>query len=142
MPHVSVVTGCFNEEANVGDLYELVKAAIESVSGAYTWEIIFIDNASVDGTVARLRELAAKDERVKVIVNARNFGHIRSPYYALLQSEGDVTIAMASDLQDPPSLIPELIKKWEEGYKIVAAVKTASKESWLMYQLRSFYYRL
>lgn len=141
MPHVSVVTGCYNEEANVADLYDQVKAAIESLPG-YTFELIFIDNASKDDTVARLRELTKRDARVRAIVNARNFGHIRSPYYALLQSQGDVTIAMASDLQDPPSLIPEFIKKWEEGYKIVAAVKTSSHESKVMYLFRSLYYRL
>jgi glycosyltransferase involved in cell wall biosynthesis len=91
--------------------------------------------------VARLRELAARDERVRVIVNARNFGHIRSPYYALLQGEGDLTVFMASDLQDPPALIPALVKKWEEGFKIVAAIKTGAAESRLMYLLRSAYYR-
>jgi glycosyltransferase involved in cell wall biosynthesis len=141
MPHISVVAGCFNEEANVGDLYDQVKAAIDTLPG-YTFELLLIDNASTDATVERIRELVEKDDRVRAIVNARNFGHIRSPYYALLQSEGDVTIAMASDLQDPPSLIPEFVKKWEEGYKIVAAIKTDAAESGLMYFLRSLYYRL
>ncbi len=141
MPHISVVSGCYNEEGNVSDLYERVKAAIESLPG-YTFELILIDNASTDATVERLRELAARDERVRVIINARNFGHIRSPYYALLQSEGDVTIAMASDLQDPPELIPQFVKKWEEGYKIVAAVKTDTAESRVMWFFRSLYYRL
>ncbi len=141
MPHISVVAGCYNEEGNVDDLYEQVKAAIETLPG-YTFELILIDNASTDATVERLRALAARDTRVKVIVNARNFGHIRSPYYALLQSEGDLTIAMASDLQDPPELIPEFVKKWEEGYKVVAAIKTDTAESKLMWLLRTFYYRL
>lgn len=145
MPHISVVAGCYNEEGNVEDLYERVKAAVESLPeahGRYTFELLLIDNASTDGTIERLRALAARDERVKVIVNARNFGHIRSPYYALLQSEGDVTIAMASDLQDPPELIPEFVKKWEEGFKIVAAVKTGAAESRLMWIFRTIYYRL
>jgi glycosyltransferase involved in cell wall biosynthesis len=141
MPHISVVTGCFNEEDNVERLYEEVKGEIEKLSG-YTFELLFIDNASVDDTVPRLRKLAARDSRVRVIVNARNFGHIRSPYYALLQSDGDIAIGMASDLQEPPALIPEFIKKWEEGYKIVAGVKTSSAESKLMYLVRSAYYRL
>lgn len=140
MPHISVVTGCYNEEANVGDLYERVKAAIEQIEG-YTFELIFIDNCSADATVARLRELVERDKRVRVIVNARNFGHIRSPYYALLQGEGDLTIAMASDLQDPPELIKEFVKKWEEGFKVVAAIKTGAAESRLMYFLRTAYYR-
>ncbi|HVJ94463.1 MAG TPA: glycosyltransferase family 2 protein [Labilithrix sp.] len=140
MPHISVVTGCFNEAENVERLYEEVKSEIEKLAN-YTFEIIFIDNCSTDDTVRRLRELAKRDSRVRVIVNARNFGHIRSPYYALLQSDGDVTIGMASDLQEPPALIPEFIKKWEEGYKIVAGVKTSSDESFLMYLVRSTYYR-
>jgi polyisoprenyl-phosphate glycosyltransferase len=141
MPHISVVAGCFNEEGNVDELYEQVKAAIETLPG-YTFELLLIDNASTDATVERLRKIAARDERVRVIVNARNFGHIRSPYYALLQSEGDVTIAMASDLQDPPELIPAFVKKWEEGFKIVAAIKTDSTESRVMWLFRSIYYRL
>lgn len=140
MPHISVVTGCFNEEENVEDLYEQVKAVFERLDG-YTFELLFIDNASTDQTVARLRELVARDDRVRVIVNARNFGHIRSPYYALLQGEGDATIAMASDLQDPPALIADFVKKWEEGFKIVAAIKTDAAESRAMYLLRSAYYR-
>lgn len=140
MPHISVVSGCYNEEDNVAELHARVKAAVESLDG-YTFELLLIDNASTDGTVARIRELAAQDDRVRAIVNARNFGHIRSPYYALLQSEGDITIAMASDLQDPPELIPELVKKWEEGFKIVAAIKTGTKESKILWLLRSFYYR-
>ncbi|MDB4945566.1 MAG: hypothetical protein JWP97_5100 [Labilithrix sp.] len=142
MPHISVVTGCFNEEGNVRDLYEQVRDVIEALPGGYTFELLFIDNASTDATVARLRELVEQDPRVRVIVNARNFGHIRSPYYALLQGEGDVTVAMASDLQDPPALITEFVKKWEEGYKIVAAVKTGAAESSVMYFFRSIYYRL
>ena len=141
MPHLSVVSPCYNEEDNVVDLYEQVRAVLEGLQG-YTFEFIFIDNASVDGTVARLKELAARDERVRVIVNARNFGHIRSPYYALLQGTGDAVIQMASDLQDPPTLLVDFVKKWEEGSKVVAAIKTQSEESWLMYMIRSVYYKL
>jgi polyisoprenyl-phosphate glycosyltransferase len=141
MPHISVVAGCYNEEDNVEDLYEQVKTAVATLPG-YTFELLLIDNASTDGTVERLRRIAARDERVRVIVNARNFGHIRSPYYALLQSEGDVTVAMASDLQDPPELIPQFIKKWEEGFKVVAAIKTESAESRVMWLFRTIYYRL
>jgi glycosyltransferase involved in cell wall biosynthesis len=140
MPHISVVTGCFNEEDNVERLYEEIKSEFDKLPG-YTFELVFIDNASVDDTLSRLRQLAARDPRVRVIVNARNFGHIRSPYYAFLQSDGDATIGLASDLQEPPSLIPQFIKKWEEGYKIVAGVKTSSEESFVVYFLRSVYYR-
>jgi glycosyltransferase involved in cell wall biosynthesis len=140
MPHLSIVTPCYNEEANVADLFAQVKAVLEGLAG-YTYEHIFIDNASTDATVARLRELVAQDARVRVIVNARNFGHIRSPYYALLQGTGDAVILMAADLQDPPPVLLEFVKKWEEGFKIVAGVKTSSEESRLMYAIRTLYYR-
>jgi len=141
MPHLSIVTPCYNEEANVGDLYGQVRAVLESLPG-YTYEHIFIDNASTDATVARLRELVAQDSRVRIIVNARNFGHIRSPYYALLQGLGDAVILLAADLQDPPPVIAEFVRKWEEGFKIVAGVKTRSEEARLMYAIRSLYYRM
>ncbi|MBV8515766.1 MAG: glycosyltransferase family 2 protein [Acidobacteria bacterium] len=139
MPFISVVSGCYNEEDNVEELYVQVRDAIRSIPGC-TYEHIFIDNASTDRTLEQLRALAAKDRNVKVIVNTRNFGHIRSPYYALLQAKGDAVIGMASDLQDPPSLIPELVRKWSEGYKVVMAVKPESDEGWLMKRVRRTYY--
>jgi glycosyltransferase involved in cell wall biosynthesis len=139
MPFISVVCGCYNEEDNVEELYLQVRDAIATLPG-YTYEHIFIDNASTDRTLERLRSLAANDRNVKVIVNTRNFGHIRSPYHALLQARGEAVIGMASDLQDPPSLIPTLVRKWEEGYKVAMAVKPASDESWVMFRLRRAYY--
>jgi polyisoprenyl-phosphate glycosyltransferase len=141
MPFVSVVTPCFNEEDNVAELYRQVKEVFAGLP-AYRYEHIFIDNASTDGTVAILRALAAADPQVKVIVNARNFGHIRSPYYALLQAHGDAVISLVADLQDPPALIPEFLKKWEEGYAVVIGQKEKSEESWLFFQLRGIYYRM
>jgi len=106
------------------------------------FEIIFIDNASTDQTVQILRRLAEMDPRVKVIVNTRNFGHIRSPYYGLLQAHGDAVIVIASDLQDPPILIKEFLKKWQEGYKVVVGVKSSSNETRMFYYIRSIYYRI
>ncbi len=129
---ISVMTPCYNEEANVRELYQRIKAVFDALP-AYRYEHIFIDNASKDGTVAVLRELAAADPNVKVIVNVRNFGHIRSPYYALLQARGDGVITMASDLQDPPELIPRFLEHWESGRKVVMGVKESSDESLLMY---------
>ena len=108
----------------------------------YQYEHIFIDNASSDGTSKKLRALAAKDERVKVILNTRNFGHVRSPVYAVLQATGDAVIAMASDLQDPPERIPEFLQKWEEGYPIVIGVKEKTDASALFHFLRTIYYRV
>ena len=138
---ISVVTPCYNEEANVRELYERIKAVFAALP-AYRYEQIFIDNASRDGTVAVLRELAAADSGVKVILNARNFGHIRSPYYALLQAGGDAVVGMASDLQDPPELIPAFLERWEQGAKAVMGVKEESDETLLMYSVREAYYRL
>ena len=140
MPFISLVTPCFNEEGNVVELYQQIRAAMECLPG-YTYELIFIDNASQDGTVPILRKLASQDKRVKVILNMRNFGHIRSPCHAILQARGDAVIALASDLQDPPALIPEYVKKWEEGYPVVIGVKEKSEETPVFYLLRSLYYR-
>ena len=107
----------------------------------YDYEHIFIDNASRDRTVAILRELAKDDKRVKVIVNARNFGHIRSPCHAILQARGDAVISIVADLQDPPAMIADFVHKWEEGYKVVMGIKKGSAESILMFALRRLYYR-
>lgn len=138
---ISIVTGCFNEEENVKELYEQVKAVFIDLP-QYDYEHIFIDNASKDRTVAILKEIAQKDRRVKIIVNTRNFGHIRSPFYALMQAKGDAVIYIVADLQDPPIMIKEFIKKWEEGYKIVIGVKTQSEESPLLFAIRKAYYNL
>jgi glycosyltransferase involved in cell wall biosynthesis len=138
---ISVVSQCYNEEENVRECYEQVKKVFREI-GRYRYEHIFIDNASRDGTVAVLREIAAADPNVKVIVNARNFGHIRSGYHAMLQARGDAVISIVSDLQDPPELIKELVAKWEEGYPIVIMVKQESEESIIFFTLRQIYYEL
>jgi glycosyltransferase involved in cell wall biosynthesis len=138
MKKISIVTPCFNEAENVEELCQRIRKIMESLDLDY--EHILIDNASVDATVKILKSLASHDARIKIIVNTRNFGHIRSPYYGLLQGSGDAVIIMASDLQDPPEMISEFIKKWEEGYKVVVGVKTHSEEFGLFYFLRSLYY--
>ena len=139
MPKISVVTPVYNEEENIRALHAQIREVFSKLPG-YAYEHICIDNASKDRTVEILREMACEDKNLKVIVNTRNFGHIRSPYHAFLQAQGDAVIAMAGDLQDPPALIPEFIKKWEEGYKIVLGVKTSSEESPLMFFVRKRYY--
>jgi glycosyltransferase involved in cell wall biosynthesis len=138
---ISVISGCYNEEDNVRECYEQVKQVFQEI-GRYRYEHIFIDNASRDGTVAILRELAAQDKNVKVILNVRNFGHIRSPHHAMLQARGDAVISVVSDLQDPPELIKEFLRKWEEGFKVVIAVKQDSEESIIFFTLRRLYYEL
>ena len=139
---LSIVSSAYNEEGNMRELYEQVKAQMALLGDKYDYEQIVLDNASTDGTLNELRKIAAQDKNFKVIVNARNFGHIRSPYYGILQCEGDAVIYMASDLQDPPALIPQFISKWEEGYKVVLAQKKQSKESWLFFAVRRLYYWL
>jgi glycosyltransferase involved in cell wall biosynthesis len=138
---ISVMSACYNEEGNVRECYEQVKRVFGEI-GRYRYEHIFIDNASRDGTAAILRQLAAEDKNVKVIFNARNFGHVRSPYHALLQARGDAVISLVSDLQDPPDLIKEFVAKWEEGYQMVIAVKEESEESFLLFNIRRAYYEL
>lgn len=137
---ISVVTPCYNEEGNVMDIYNQVKDVFAKL-GNYRYEHIFIDNYSKDRTVEILKGLAQNDKNVKIIVNARNFGYIRSPYYALLQAQGDAVILLVADLQEPPQLINEFIAKWEQGYKIAIGVKNQSEESFLMFQIRKMYYR-
>ena len=136
---LSIVTPCFNEEENVDELYRRINAAIADLK-IYRFEFIFIDNASKDGTVAKLKQLARDDPRVKIIVNTRNFGHICSPYYGIMQSSGLATIYLASDLQDPPELIPEFVRHWEAGYKLVMATKPVSQGHALTHALRRAYY--
>lgn len=138
---ISVVTGCYNEEENVRELYCQVKEVFDQMDD-YTYEHIFIDNASRDKTVSILKEISLTDPNVKVIVNTRNFGHIRSPYHALMQAKGAAVIAMAADLQDPPAMIVDFLRKWESGYKIVIGVKAKSEESALFFAIRSIYYRI
>src|SRR3954463_5592479 len=140
MKLISVVTGSFNEEENVTELYERVCRTFAERLPAYAFELIFIDNASTDATVEVLKRLAGQDRRVKVIVNNRNFGHIRSGYHAFLQAGGDAIIVMASDLEDPPEMLPQFIRQWEQGYKIVLAQKSGSDEFAPVYLLRRLYY--
>ena len=140
MAFLSVVTGCYNEEASALELYERTCKTFASDLPEHSFELIVIDNASTDRTVEVLKGIAARDKRVKVIVNNRNFGHVRSGYHAFLQARGDAVIAMASDLQDPPELIPQFVRKWEEGYKIVLGQKANSEESPLFFLIRETYY--
>ena len=138
---VTVVCGCFNEVDNIDEWHKRVVALFDGLP-EYELDMIIIDNASSDGTVERLRDIAARDHRVKVILNARNFGHVRSPYHAFLQATGDAVIAMASDLQDPPEIIPDLLRQWEAGHSIVVGVKEQSEEASFFFFLRRAYYKI
>src|ERR1035438_9431222 len=110
--------------------------------GRYRYEHIFIDNCSTDGTVQVIKRIAASDTNVKLIVNSRNFGHIRSPLHALYQASGDAVVGIMANLKDPPELIPDLIAQWENGFPMVLAIKRASQENPVMFWVRKRYYRL
>ena len=138
---ISIVTPCYNEAENVFELYTQIKSEFNNLP-KYSYEHIFIDNDSKDNTVNILKEIASKDKNVKLIINARNFGHIRSPYYALLQAKGDAAIMMVADFQDPPALIKEFLTKWEEGNKIVLGIKNNSKENKIMFFIRKVFYKI
>jgi glycosyltransferase involved in cell wall biosynthesis len=138
---ITIVSPCFNEELNVRELHRRLQAVAAQLP-EYEFAWLFVDNASRDNTVGVLREMAAEDPAVKVIVNARNFGHLRSPMHGFLQAPGDAVGFVASDLQDPPELFVEMVREWEKGIPIVAAVKNSSDESGVMYAIRTAYYRL
>jgi glycosyltransferase involved in cell wall biosynthesis len=140
MTLVSIVTPCFNEEDNLEELHERIRLVMSGLK-KYKYEHLVIDNASTDRSAEVLRGLAKMDKHLRVIINTRNFGHIRSPYHAILQARGDIVIALASDLQDPPERIPEFVARWEDGYKVVIGVKNRSEEPGLFYFLRTIYYR-
>ena len=136
---ISIVTPCFNEEGNVDAVYEAVKTVFAGLPD-YTYEHLFIDNCSKDRTPELLRAIAAKDRNVKVIFNTRNFGHIRSPFYGLLQATGDAVILLVADLQDPPTMIADFLREWRKGFKVALGVKTSSEEASLMFFIRKTYY--
>ena len=131
MTVLSIITPCYNEEAGIARCSEAVRAVMAAELPQYDYEHIFIDNCSQDRTVAILREIAASDRRVKIIVNSRNFGPARSPFHAMLQSSGDAAIPIVADLQTPPDLIPSMVKLWREGAKVVIAVKRSSDDRML-----------
>ena len=132
---------CYNEEENIEAITSAVRDQMEQLP-QYDWEIVVIDNCSKDNTRPLLREICAKDKRIKAIFNVKNFGQFNSPYYGLTQCTGDCAISVCADFQDPVELIPTFLKYWEEGYQIVYGVKSSSRESRLMYGLRSIYYKL
>ena len=141
MKKISVLIPCYNEEANVVPLSAEIVKVFETELASYDYEIVFIDNCSTDGTRPLLRELCGGNRRIKAIFNAKNFGQSNSPYHGMCQTTGDCTIGMCADFQDPPGLIPVLVREWEKGYKIVSCIKKKSRENGIMRLLRTFYYK-
>ena len=138
---VSIMIPCYNEEENIAAITDAVAAQMEQLP-QYDYEVVVIDNCSTDNTRPLLREICAKNKKIKAIFNVKNFGQFNSPYYGLCQTSGDCTISICADFQDPVELIPEFLKYWEEGYQIVCGVKKSSKERKIMYKLRTIYYKL
>ena len=132
---------CYNEEENARPIYEAVRNELQKSCPNYDYEILFIDNKSTDNTRQIIRQICAEDKKVRAIFNSKNFGQFNSPYYGILQTSGDCTITICADFQDPVELIPVFVSEWEKGYKIVCGIKTSSKESKIMYFLRSCYYK-
>ena len=142
MKTISIVVPTYNEELNIQNVYERVCELFETKLQNYQMELLFIDNASHDSTRSLIEELAGKDVRVQAIFNATNFGFSKSSFYGLSQAEGDAAVLMYADMQDPPEVIPKMVEEWEKGYRIVVGIKSKSRESKLMYFIRSIYYKL
>ena len=141
MRAISILIPTYNESENVKALSAAIISEMEKLP-EYGYEIIFIDNDSKDGTREQIRELCAGCKKIKAIFNAKNFGQNNSPYYGLTQTTGDCAILMCADFQDPVEMIPILVHEWENGYKIVSAIKTTSRENKAMRLLRTCYYKL
>lgn len=139
---ISVLIPCFNEEENVVHISKAIISEMEKNLSSYDYEIVFIDNCSTDNTRPLLRELCKTNQKIKAIFNARNFGQFNSPYYGVMQCNGDCVISICCDFQDPVELIPTLVQKWEEGAKIVSAIKTSSDEDKFVRFLRTCYYKV
>ena len=135
---ISIITPTYNEIENIEKLYSEIKNQFLKINCDY--EHIIIDNNSTDGTINKIKVLASKDKNLKLIINSKNYGHIRSPFYGLLQSSGDASILMAADFQDPIELIPKYIDKWKKGNKIVLGEKTSSAENQLKFSIRKLFY--
>ena len=142
MKKISILIPCYNEEENVVPMSEAVVDTLEKELPDYDYELLFIDNDSKDDTRPLLRKICAKNAKIKAIFNAKNFGQFNSPYYGILQTSGDCVISMVCDFQDPIELIPQYVKEWEKGYKIVIGIKTSSKENPIMYFMRGIYYKV
>ncbi len=141
MKKISIVVPCYNEEENVVPISEAIVKQMESLP-QYDYELVFIDNYSKDNTRKLIKEICAKNKKIKAIFNIKNFGQWNSPYYGICQSTGDCTILICADFQDPIELIPIFLRHWEDGYPIVCGIKTSSQENQVMYQLRTFYYKV
>jgi dolichol-phosphate mannosyltransferase len=139
-PEISVVIPCLNEEENAQAICDAVIAQMETTGCSF--ELIFIDNCSSDRTVEIIRSICERDTRVKLIANTRNFGQMRSPTHGIYQAKGRAVINMCADFQDPPALIPEFVRRWQHGAKIVLGVRRTEKSGPVLTAFRNMSYAL
>ncbi|MDR2884073.1 MAG: glycosyltransferase family 2 protein [Deferribacteraceae bacterium] len=142
MKTITIVIPTYKEEKNIQYSYDEVTRLMTEKLPHYNYEIMYVDNCSPDSTQQLIEELCEKDSHVKAIFNARNFGQGRSHFYALTQAEGDCAVLLHADMQNPPSVIPEFVKEWENGAKVVIGIKEASKECPLLFFMRTVYYKV
>lgn len=142
MKKISILVPCYNEEENVLPMSKALTEVLRDSLSSYDYEIVFIDNHSTDKTREILESICSLDKKIKAIFNCRNFGQFNSPYYGMLQCTGDCVITVCADFQDPVELIPKFVSEWENGYKIVCGIKTASKENKIMRFFRTCYYKV
>lgn len=142
MKKISIMVPCYNEIENIEPISRIIVHILETELPQYDYEVLFIDNASTDGTRDKIEQICEKNNKIKAIFNVTNFGQFNSPFHGMCQTTGDCTITMCCDFQDPPELIPVFVKEWEKGHKIVSGIKTSSKEPGIIYFLRSVYYKM
>jgi len=142
MKKISILIPCYNEVENIAPMSQAISSIMAKELSSYDYELVFIDNCSKDGTRDRLRDICRLNPKVKAILNTRNFGQFNSPFYGMCQTSGDCTISMCADFQDPVEMIPQFVREWENGYRIVCGIKATSKENKLIRGLRTSYYKL
>lgn len=142
MKKISIMIPCYNEVENVVPISEAVVGVMENRLPQYDYEILFIDNCSNDGTRDKIEEICSRNKKIKAIFNVTNFGQFNSPFYGMCQTTGDCTICLCCDFQDPPEMIPDFVREWERGHKIVSGIKTSSRESRILYTMRTMYYKM
>ena len=142
MKKISILIPCFNEVENVEGISAAVENVLKEQLSSYDYEIVFIDNASTDGTRKKIEEICADNKKIKAIFNVTNFGQFNSPFYGMCALDGDCVIPVCADFQDPVEMIPVFVKEWEKGHKIVSGIKSSSKENGFIYFLRTVYYKL
>lgn len=142
MKKISIMIPCYNEVENVEPISEAVVAMLQKDLSNYDYEILFIDNASTDGTRDKLEEICSRNKKIKAIFNVTNFGQFNSPFYGMCQTSGDCTVVMCCDFQDPVDMVPVFVREWEKGHKVVSGIKSSSRENRFIYFLRTVYYKL